>query len=194
MGRPACRHLHRRRREAREELIQQTNNEKITEGVHGKIECTPSKHIPYVCQTKNNLHKFFYWLHLVYNTDYHQPMRWLRAMLLRLEQVSVNDAMCFSGTALRCMPGRSHSPGRGPGLTESASALRTSDAGLLPESLYRRRCGRRMQGCCRSRCAGGVADIGCRVVAGVAVQEALRTSGAGLLLDVLLPVFVAQQA
>ena len=49
-----------------------------------KIECTPSKqlhvHIPHVCQTKNNLHKFFYWLHLVYNTDYHQPMRWLRAM------------------------------------------------------------------------------------------------------------------
>ncbi len=45
--------------------------------MHGKIECTPSKHIPYVCQTKNNLHKFFYWLHLVYNTDYHQPMRWL---------------------------------------------------------------------------------------------------------------------
>ena len=37
-------------------------------------------------QTKNNLHKFFYWLHLVYNTGYHQPMRWLRAMLLRLEQ------------------------------------------------------------------------------------------------------------
>lgn len=62
--------------------------------------------------------------------------------------VAVNDAMCFSGTALRCMPGRSHSPGRGPGLTESASALRTSDAGLLPESLCRRRCGRRMQGCC----------------------------------------------
>ena len=30
--------------------------------------------------------KFFYWLHLVYNTGYHQPMRWLRAMLLRLEQ------------------------------------------------------------------------------------------------------------
>ena len=30
--------------------------------------------------------------------------------------VAVNDAMCFSGTALRCMPGRSHSPGRGPGL------------------------------------------------------------------------------
>ena len=132
----------------------------------------------------------------VYNTDYHQPMRWLRAMLLRLEQwrlmmpcasaaprcgrrmqgccrsrcagcvadvgcwivadaavegnattigaVEVNDAMCFGGTALRCMPGRSHSPGRGPGLTESASALRTSDAGLLPESLYRKRCGRRM--------------------------------------------------
>ena len=72
--------------------------------------------------------------------------------------------MCFSGTALRCMPGRSHSPGRGPGLTESASALRTSDAGLLPESLCRKRCGRRMQGCCRSRCAG-----------------ALRTSDAGLL-------------
>ena len=54
-------------------------------------------------------------------------------------------------------------------------ALRTSDAGLLPESL------------CRS-----VADVGCRVVAGVAVQEALRTSDAGLLLDGLLPVFVAQ--
>ena len=55
----------------------------MTEGVHGKIECTPSNqlhvHIPHVCQTKNNL---FYWLHLVYNTDYHQP----RAMLLQLEQ------------------------------------------------------------------------------------------------------------
>ena len=76
----------------------------------------------------------------VYDTDYHQPMRRLRAMLL--------DAMCFSGTALRCMPSRSHSPGRGPGLTESASALRTSGAGLLPESLCRKRCGRRMQGCC----------------------------------------------
>ena len=67
--------------------------------------------------------------------------------------------MCFSGTALRCMPGRSHSPGRGPGLTESASALRTSDAGLLPESLCRKRCGRRMQDCCRSRCAGSVAGL-----------------------------------
>ena len=89
--------------------------------------------------------------------------------------------MCFSGTALRCMPGRSHSPGRGPGLTESASALRTSDAGLLPESLCRMRCGRRMQGRCRSHCAGSVADVGCRVVAGVIVQEALRTSDAGLL-------------
>ena len=42
--------------------------------------------IPYVCQNKNNLHKFFYWLNLVYNTDYHQPMRWLRVMLLQLEQ------------------------------------------------------------------------------------------------------------
>ena len=84
--------------------------------------------------------------------------------------------MCFSGTALRCMPGRSHSPGRGPGKLKA-----------------RPRCGRRMQGCCRSRCAGGVADVGCRVVAGVAVQEALRTSDAGLLLDGLLPVFVAQQ-
>ena len=31
--------------------------------------------IPHVCQTKNNR---FYWLHLVYDTDYHQP----RAMLL----------------------------------------------------------------------------------------------------------------
>ena len=54
----------------------------------------------------------------------------------------------FSGTALRCMSGRSHSPGRGPGLTESASALRTSDAGLLPESLCRMRCGRRVLDCC----------------------------------------------
>ena len=70
-------------------------------------------------------------------------------------------------------------------------ALRTSDARLLPESLCRRRCGRRMQDCCRSRCAGSVADVGCRIVAGVAVQEALRTSDAGLLLDGLLPVFVA---
>ena len=61
--------------------------------------------------------------------------------------------MCFSGTALRCMPGRSHSPGRGPGLTESASALRTSDAGLLPGSL------------CRS-----VADVGCWIVADAAVE------------------------
>ena len=102
--------------------------------------------------------------------------------------------MCFSGTALRCMPGRSYSPGRGPGLTESASALRTSDAGLLPGSLCRKRCGRRMLDCCRSHCTGSVADVGCRVVAGVAVQEALRTSDAGLLLDGLLPVFVAQQA
>ena len=51
-----------------------------------------------------------------------------------------------------------------------------------------------MQGCCRGRCAGSVADVGCWIVAGVAVQEALRTSDAGLLLDGLLPVFVAQQA
>ena len=139
---------------------------------------------------KLRITKFFYWLHLVYNTDYHQPMRRLRA----IGAVAVNDAMCFSGTALRCMLGRSHSPGRGPGLTESASALRTSDAGLLPESLCRRRCGRRMQGCCRSHCTGSVADVGCRIVAGVTVKEALRTSDAGLLLDGLLPVFVAQQA
>ena len=51
-----------------------------------------------------------------------------------------------------------------------------------------------MQGCCRGRCAGCVADVGSRVVAGVTVQDALRTSDAGLLLDGLLPVFVAQQA
>ena len=49
-----------------------------------------------------------------------------------------------------------------------------------------------MQGCCRGRYAGSVADVGCWIVAGVAVQEALRTSDAGLLLDGLLPVFVAQ--
>ena len=101
-----------------------------------------------MCQPKNNLHKFFYWLHLVYNTDYHQPMRWLRAMLLRLEQWRL--MMPCASAAPRCGACRAgvHSPGRGPGLTESASALRTSDAGLLPESLCRKRCGRRMQGCC----------------------------------------------
>ena len=34
--------------------------------------------------------------------------------------------MCLSGTALRCMLRWSLCPGRGPGLTESVSALRTS--------------------------------------------------------------------
>ena len=84
----------------------------------------------------------------------------------------------FGGTALRCMPGRSHSPGRGPGLTESASALRTSDAGLLPGSLCRKRCGRRMLDCCRSRCAGSVADVGCWIVADAAVEGNATTIGA----------------
>ena len=34
----------------------------------------------------------------------------------------------------------------------------------------RPRCGRRMQGCCRGRCAGSVADVGCRIVADAAVE------------------------
>ena len=93
--------------------------------------------------------------------------------------------MCFSGTALRCMPGRSHSPGRGPGLTESASALRTSDAGLLPESLYRKHCGRRMQGCCRSHCTGSIADVGCRVVADAAVEGNATSIGAEAVNDAM---------
>ena len=108
--------------------------------MHGKIECTPSKHIPYVCQTKNNLHKFFYWLHLVYDTDYHQPMRRLRAMLLRLEQWRL------------MMPCASAAP----------------------------RCGRRMQGCCRSHCAGSVADVGCWIVADAAVEGNATTIEAGV--------------
>ena len=72
---------------------------------------------------------------------------------------SLRDDVCGDGSrrfynrtsaAPRCGACRAgvHSPGRGPGLTESASALRTSDAGLLPESLCRKRCGRRVQDCC----------------------------------------------
>ena len=34
----------------------------------------------------------------------------------------------------------------------------------------RPRCGRRMLDCCRSRCAGGVADVGCRIVADAVVE------------------------
>ena len=91
------------------------------------------------------------------------------------DDVCGDGSRCFynrTSAAPRCGACRAgvHSPGRGPGLTESASALRTSDAGLLPESLCRKRCGHRMQGCCRSSCAGSVADVGCRVVADAVVE------------------------
>ena len=62
-----------------------------------------------ISQTKNNLHKFFYWLHLVYNTDYHQPMRWLRAMLLQLEQWRL--MMPCASAAPRCACHRCHGVG-----------------------------------------------------------------------------------
>ena len=37
----------------------------------------------------------------------------------------------LSGTALRCIPFHHASPGRGPGLTENGSALRTGTAALV---------------------------------------------------------------
>ena len=62
--------------------------------------------------------------------------------------VAVNDAMCFSGTALRCMPGRSHSPGRGPGLTESGSTLWTSPMAHRVAASIRPLCGLPRCRCC----------------------------------------------